>query len=299
MIGTSRQYVTMRRVVCTALVAGLLVGFSVPAAAGGAEKPAADFSLRYIPEALPVEATSGETGAGEDGTSWYSQSATVEPVKELSMSRAILYSLLLPGLGDWYAGERDRAKAFFIVDAALWTTFIVFQAQGHRREDGYQQYAQTFAGIAGTDHSDDFYSVIGQYSSSDAYEAEFKKESRPELWPNVSYDELEGYYTDNRVEDFEEWAWRTFDSRVDYRSMRSSSKVAYRRSGYVIAVAALNRVVASVFAWQAVKASRGDFDEPAGTDDSAAQGGYHLDISSPSIGTRGEFSAAVSLIRSF
>ena len=114
-----------------------------------------------------------------------------------------------------------------------------------------------------------------------------------------SYDDLESFYVENRVEDFEEWAWRTFDSRVDYRSLRSSSKLAYRRSGYVIAIAALNRVVASVFAWQAVKASRGDFDEPDETGASATQGAYHLDISSPSIGARGEFSAAVSLIRSF
>ena len=298
MISASSRYVTTRRVVSMALVVALLAGSSVAAAAGGVDS-GADFSLRHIPEALPVTVASGQAGAGEEGTSWYEQSTMLEPDKELSMSRAILYSLLLPGLGDWYAGKKDRAKAFFIVDATLWTAFIVFQVQGHRREDGYQEFAQTFAGITGTDHSDDFYSVLGQYGSSGSYEADFKKESRLELWPSVSYDDLESYYVENRVEDFEEWAWQTFDSRVDYRSMRSSSKVAYRRSGYVIAVAALNRVVASVFAWQAVKASRGDFHDPAETGDSAAKGGYHLDISSPSIGASGEFSAAVSLIRSF
>ena len=249
-----------------ALGVALLAGSSVAAAAGGVDS-GSDFSLRHIPEALPVTVTvaSGQAGAGEEGTGWYAQSTTLEPDKELSMSRAILYSLLLPGLGDWYVGKKDRAKAFFIVDATLLTAFIVFQVQGHRREDGYQQYAQTFAGITGTDHSDDFYSVLGQYGSSGSYEADFKKESRLELWPNVSYDDLESYYVENRVEDFEEWAWRTFDSRVDYRSMRSSSKLAYRRSGYVIAVAVLNRVVASVFAWHDVISSRVDFDDPAGT----------------------------------
>lgn len=259
-----------------------------------------EFSLRHIPEALPLPSAMTAANAGwndEPGARWQQQ-ADLEPEKELSATKAVLYSLLLPGLGDWYVGEKNRAKSFFIVDATLWIAFIAFQVQGHDLENSYQELAQAAAGVSSTGHSEDFYSTVGQYNSSDDYEAYFKKESRLELWPDVGYDALESYYIQNRVTDFEEWAWESFDVRVDYRQQRSASKVAYRRSSYVLAAAALNRVVASMFAYQAVRSSRGNADGD-GEAGSGSSGSYRLDISSPPIGARGDFSAAVSLIRSF
>jgi hypothetical protein len=214
-----------------------------------------------------------------------------EAGKELSATRAVLYSLLLPGLGDYYAGKKSRATTFFIIDAALWTTFIVFQVQGHLREDSYQDFAARFAGVTGTDHTDDFYSVVGQFDSSDDYESEFKKESRPDLWPDVGYDAMERYYLENRVADFEEWAWQSSDFRIDYRQMRSDSKVSYRRSEYMIAVLAANRLVASIFAYHAVRSSRGKSDTEVGR--------YGVDFSIPPFGAPGEYAAAVSVVRSF
>jgi hypothetical protein len=257
----------------------------------GAQPPAepvqAGFSLRFVPESHAFTAAQRPfpSGLSEDAATSH---------EELSAKKAVLYSLLLPGLGDWYAGKKERAKAFFVVDAAIWTSFIIFQVQGHKREESYQDFARQFAGISSTDHSDEFWSTIGQHNTSGVYESEFKKESRIEIWPDVGYDALEAYYLDNRVSDFEEWAWASFETRVDYRELRSSSKVAYRRSGYMIAVAALNRVVASVFAWHAVKSSRGELD-----DDKPQTGGYRLDFSTPPFGGRGEYAASVSLVRSF
>jgi hypothetical protein len=261
--------------------------------AGEAAPDGDGYSLRHIPEALPL---SNEMAAADwSASDWYDESDP-QPEGELSMTKAVLYSLLLPGLGDWYAGRKDRATAFFIVDAALWTTFIAFRVQGHEREDGYKEFAQLFAGVESTDHSDDFYSEIGQYDSSDQYEAVFKKDSRLVLWPDVGSEALDQYYVENRVADFEEWAWSSFESRVDYRQMRSSSKLSYRRSEYMLAALALNRVIASVFAYSAVRASR---DDGESSGNGAREGGYRLDISTPAFGERGDFTTRVSLIRSF
>ena len=292
MIRTRSNHTGVRRAVAVIVAVAVLAGSTAASAQAAGEAPE-DFSLLHIPEALPLESAMADN---PEASGWYAESED-EPQEDLSMTRAILYSLLLPGLGDWYAGKKDRAKMFFIVDAALWTTFIVFQVQGHQREESFKEFAQTFAGVASTDHSDDFYSEIGQYNTSNDYEAQFKKDSRIELWPNVGYDTMEDYYVENRVADFEEWAWQTWERRVDYRELRSASKVSYRRSGYVIAFAALNRVVASVFAYQAVKASRGELDDGGGA--GTQSGSYRLDISSPPIGARGDFTAAVSLVRSF
>jgi hypothetical protein len=294
--GTS-QHMLVYRVVSGILAVALLVG---PAAVSADPGAAGDeFSLRHIPEALPLASATasgsgGWNGDGEEG--WY-QDTDRPPSEEPSMTRAILYSLLLPGLGDWYAGEKNRAKIFFIADATLWVAFFAFQIQGHELEDGYKEFAATYAGLSSTNHSDDFYSTMGQYDSSDDYEASFKMDSRLDLWPDVGYDALDRYYLDNRLADFEEWGWDSFEKRVDFRQQRSSSRVAYRRSGYVLAAAALNRVIASLFAYQAVKSSRGA--GKGGDAGGASSGGYRLDISSPPIGARGDFTATVSLIRSF
>jgi hypothetical protein len=267
-------------------VAGPAVGQNgeVRAEEAAPETPT-DYSLRYIPETLPL------SGGARQSSDFFEEVDAESGGKELSMRRAILYSLLLPGLGDYYAGKKSRATAFFIVDAALWASFIAFQVQGHRREDDYQNFAVQFAGISSTDHTDDFYSTIGQFNSSDDYETDFKKESRPEIWPDVGYEALEEYYVGNRVADFEEWAWQSSELRIDYREMRSSSKLSYRRSGYIIAVLVANRLVASVFAYQAVKSSRKETDIQTGQ--------YRVDFSAPPFGVPGEYAATVSVVRSF
>lgn len=278
----------MRRFICVTTVLVLAALMPVIANAqpsgGGAAETAVDaaegFSLRYVP------ASQGLDESALQSSNWYDEN-DAEASEELSISRAILYSLLLPGLGDWYAGNKSRATSFFIVDAALWTTFIVFQVQGHQREEDYQEFASNLAGIESTDHSDDFYSIVGQYNSSNDYESVFKKEHRIDLWPNVSSSAMESYYQQERVADFEEWAWRSWEDRVDFREKRSASKLSYRRSGYIIALAAANRVVASIFAYQAVKSSR------SGKNTQTSR--YRVDFS----GTGGQYLTALSLVRSF
>jgi hypothetical protein len=244
------------------------------------------FSLRQAPETQHAQAT------GHDSAVMIGDPET-ESTGELSIRRAVLYSLLLPGLGDWYAGNKGRAKTFFVVDAALWTTFIVFRVQGNQREEGYQNFATEFAGVSGTGYSDEFYSTIGQFNRSDDYEADFKKDHRIDLWPDVGYDAMEKYYVENRVSDFQDWAWYSWELRVDYREMRSASKLSYRRSGYILALAVANRVVASIFAYQAVKSSRSRDGEA--TESSR----YRVDFSGSPLAEGGELSAGVSLVRSF
>jgi hypothetical protein len=206
---------------------------------------------------------------------------------DISAARAIGLSLLVPGLGDVYAGRPDRARVFFAAEAAIWTAFAVFRIQGHGREESYHDFAVQFAGITGTDHSDDFYSEIGQYDSSNDYEAVMKKNARFELEQVLGYEALERYYLEHRVADFEEWAWASSEDRIDFRALRSDSRLAYRRSGYMIALAAANRVVAALFAYQAVKSAN------------VETGRLRLDFAPPRACMGARYAAAISLVRSF
>jgi hypothetical protein len=167
---------------------------------------------------------------------------------ERSTSKAVLYSFLLPGLGQYYLGERNRAWTFFLTEGAIWTSFAVFQAQGHIRRDGYQDYALAFAGISGGGHSDDFYREIGDFDSSEEYELFIKSDGRSFTYPNSDYATIEEYFINNRFSDYEPWSWKSTEDREHYYSLRWGSRLAFRRSLYSLAAALGNRIFSAVYA---------------------------------------------------
>jgi hypothetical protein len=258
-------------------LAAVCVAFAAPAVVAGTtgvEVPEL-FSLRFVPETEPLAANE------------YQSPEPVSGLQPLSAKRAILYSLLLPGLGDYYAGHKTRATTFFMVDAGIWISYGVMKSQSSRREDAFQEMAVRYAGVSVTGLSDDYYSTIGQYNTHREYEAEFKKEHRIDIWPDVGYETMEQYYIENRVTDFEEWAWQSDEHRQDFRELRSSSRLSDRRAGYMFALAAANRVIAALFSYHAVKTFNDGLEMQTG--------GYRLDFSPPSK----DYATSVSLVRFF
>lgn len=215
----------------------------------------------------------------------------VERPAGTSQSRAIWYSLLLPGLGDYYLGNTTRAKAFFIAEAAVWTSFIVFEAQGNLREDGYKDFAMTFGGVTTSDHSDDFYRILSQYNSSSDYEEYLKKEGRFELYPNADYDALQNYYLSRRISDFEAWEWPSDETRREYRAIRKGSRQAYRRAMYSVAAGVANRIVSTLFAWKSAR----DLERNG----RAAAGSYSIQIGHPCMDLNDPLRTGLTIVRTF
>lgn len=61
--------------------------------------------------------------------------------KQRSVAKAAVLSLLVPGAGQFYVGEKVRAIPFFLVDVAGWATYFGFRSQGNKREDEYRAFA--------------------------------------------------------------------------------------------------------------------------------------------------------------
>ncbi|MEJ2719590.1 MAG: hypothetical protein P8181_00435 [bacterium] len=212
---------------------------------------------------------------------------TAEP-REKSGKRAFVYSLLLPGLGQWYAGDKAQARLFFAVEGTIWASFAVFMIQGYIREEDYKEFAQVFAGVSSTDHSDDYYSVIGEYNSWIPYEESVKSEGRFEFYPNTDARTLENYWIENRVSDYEPWVWQSADVRRNFRSQRSASRRSYRRGLYAAAAALLNRAASSFFAIGAAK--RANRQEPIG---------YRVEVGAPWEGPDSGFRTGLSIVKTF
>jgi hypothetical protein len=198
------------------------------------------------------DAASTPAAVSASASEWNYQAETATADATLSPQKAVLYSLLLPGLGDWKLGNKNRATVFFAIEGLIWVSYATFQVQGGNYEDEYESLAVRFAGVAGTDHSDDFYATIRDYDSSEEYEADIKNEGR---YYDTGSEALDQYFIENRVDDYQPWLWASTDRRLQYSETRSASKTAYRRADYMIAAAAANRLVSAVFAYAAARSA--------------------------------------------
>lgn len=237
-------------------------------------------------DAIPATTATSSPAAtawdtGEPGLE--ATSAPVSPVK------AALYSLLLPGLGDYQLGNRGRATMFFAAEGLIWIAYATFEVQGHEREDDYQDLAVRFAGVSRTGHSDDFYARVREFDNSDQYEADVKMTGRNEIYSqtrdltSINAGALDDYYEANRVSDFEPWRWESLDRRLQYSEVRSSSKTSYRRADYMLVAAIANRAVSAVVAYTAARSMQ------------SSAVGYHLDFAP----VAGGVDVSFALTRSF
>lgn len=236
------------------------------------------FSLREAPDVTTQPLSSEfmqslDTSTQSDGTK--------------SAGKAFLYSLLLPGSGHQYVGYKGTATGFYIAEAAIWTSFVAFLVQENNRTEGFKDYASSFAHVSGG-HSDEYYEIIGEYSSSAQYESEIKQQGRIDLFPDVNTQGLDDYFADNRVADFEPWLWSGEDERFLYRNKRFSSKRAERRAVYALWMAAANRVVSAVFA---VKAARDH--------NSRLEQAFHFEFGPPRYHPEDELQTGVSIVGRF
>jgi hypothetical protein len=159
---------------------------------------------------------------------------------------AMLYSLLLPGLGEYALGHHDRAKIFFVAEGAIWTSYAVFQVQGSHRKDLYQEFARVNAGVATRD-DDEYYRIIGNYVSSDGpFSA--NEQVRREARANYPDDRVkqEEYYQEHAYTGDDTWTWQSQAMLDTYQDMRDASLSAYHKSNFSLGLAIANRLISVV-----------------------------------------------------
>jgi len=61
--------------------------------------------------------------------------------KNKSTKRGFLYSLILPGAGEFYAGSKIKAVLFFGLEAGFWTGYFTYQKKGKNKETEFINFA--------------------------------------------------------------------------------------------------------------------------------------------------------------
>jgi hypothetical protein len=164
-----------------------------------------------------------------------------------SVGLGIVYSLLLPGMGELYADAYNVGKYFTIADGLLWGTFIGMNAYSNWQEDNYKSYAASTAGVINdANKNEDFYANISDYTSVYTY----NEQKALERNFNEMYDE-QAYF----------WKWNTTDERRTYRDMWNSSEEANNGIRFVIGGLILNRLISAINAARLVSSYNKSLEE--------------------------------------
>jgi hypothetical protein len=163
-----------------------------------------------------------------------------------SRGLAILYSLLLPGMGELYADGYDSGKYFTIAEGVLWGTFIGMSVHASNQEDNYKAYATSRASINTSGKNDDYYATIGQFENINEYNDQKALER--------NFNEM--YNTETFF-----WKWQSTEDRRTYRSMWSSSEQTNNDLRFVVGAMILNRVISAINAARLVSAYNNRIDE--------------------------------------
>jgi TM2 domain-containing membrane protein YozV len=161
---------------------------------------------------------------------------------------AVLYSLLLPGMGELYAGSYSSGKYFTIAEGTLWLTYIGFNSYGNWERDNYKAFAASNGGVNNSGKDATYYANISEYKS--IYEYNYQQE----LDRNYAavYD-VNKYY----------WNW-TEPDRKTFRGMWSSSEGAFNDLRFVVGGLILNRILSIINAVRLVTAYNKNLDQDLG-----------------------------------
>jgi len=156
-----------------------------------------------------------------------------------SQSTAIFYSLLLPGMGELYAGDFGTGRYSLGAEAALWLTYISFQQYGSWIQADSRAYAVSHAGVAMGGKDDQFFVNVSNFQDVYTYnEKKLQDRNLAEV-----YDPAQGYY----------WKWDNDVDRQRFRSLRISSAKVFDNSRFVIGAVVVNHIISAISAARLVR----------------------------------------------
>jgi len=226
----------------TSIGIALVLCVGARAALVRAETPS--FPVDAIPLALPAFA-SGDAAtlasfAGEDHAFYFQSDSVTAVAGEPQSYWPVLYSALVPGLGELTMGYEKRGIALMAVEVAAWAGYFKYHSEGLDERDEYEAFADQY--WTQRKFIDDHYLVYPQTGQTQEYleaQGQAVSGSGGDWWtgyiPWVSKEEDKQHYYENIGKyDWFVSGWSDYDPTIDpplansalreeYRSMRGAS----------------------------------------------------------------------------
>jgi len=176
--------------------------------------------------------TSSNTNASVEMTPMFDDEQ--QPSGKKSVALAAAYSLLLPGMGELYAGEYGTGKYFTIAEGALWVTLLSFDRYANWLQDDARRYAVQHASVQLKGQDDRFFNAVGNFDSVGGYNEQVLRDHQL----HKVYDESlnSKYY----------WQWDDPANRQNYRDIRVSSDERFNDTRFVAAVIGINHLLSAI-----------------------------------------------------
>ncbi len=162
------------------------------------------------------------------------QKQVLGPSDKKSPKRAFLYSLIVPGLGQYYMGRNNTASIFAAAEAAAWLGLIVNNSYSDFLTTEYKTYAVQYASVQRKNKGTRFWSDIGKYDDIYAYNEKRQRERDFE----VLYEENNQNY----------WKWDSIEDRYNYdRKRLHANDISGKKVYYQLAVV-VNHLASAIHA---------------------------------------------------
>lgn len=156
----------------------------------------------------------------------------------------VMASIIVPGLGQLIQGERAKAQTFFVVEGAVWISYVGFNYWGDRLDASARAFAIEHAGANPTRSDAEYFDAVEDYLSSADYNLTVERYAslyypdNPEL--QQEYIEAHSYFG------ADEWMWDSLTSRSLYWDKRKQSREHKRRASFMPGFAIINRIVSVI-----------------------------------------------------
>ncbi len=156
-----------------------------------------------------------------------------------SVGLAILFSAILPGMGELYAGNYSSGKYFTAAEGALWGIYYGLDTYSSWQKDRYMAYAASAAGVNLQGKDATFFSTIADYLNIDEYNNSMA----------LSQDFSAMYNSSKNY-----WRWQSNTDRKTYRNMWVNGEQANNSLRFVVGALILNRIASIINAVRLVAA---------------------------------------------
>ena len=145
---------------------------------------------------------------------------------------AAVYSLVLPGAGEWYTNRFDVGRYSLAAEATLWILYIGMENFGSHLQDDARSFARIHAGFNDINKNDNYYVDVSNYINT----FEFNNSKLRNRNSKGLYDPYSNMA----------WNWDSDANRRDYRDMRVSAANVLNNTKFVAIVIVANRLFSAV-----------------------------------------------------
>lgn len=146
--------------------------------------------------------------------------------------KAMFMSLLVPGLGQRYAGANIKSNVFLGAEISLWLSYAGFKSYSLWRINDYENYAAAHAGVNLDGKNNTFFIDVGNFDNIHDHNA-YRLQQRNF---NKYYQDIDYWY----------WDWESQAARDKFDQLRISADTADNRATFVLGAIVANHLISAI-----------------------------------------------------